>query len=98
MFAFTRTVLDEIDAQTERLYAYGTGQMKDVADLGRTIRGQASAVTRTVLTTIEQLADEGWRAVESMTRPFASFVPAPVAQAAKAAAETVKESAKGAQK
>jgi len=98
MFAFTRTVLDEVEAQTERLTSYGSGQLKDMADLGRTIRGQASAVTRTMLTTMEQLADEGWRAMESMTKPFASFVPAPVAQAAKAAAETVKESAKGASK
>jgi hypothetical protein len=101
LFAFTRTVLDEVESQTERLYAYGTGQMKDFADLGRTIRGQAAAVTRTMLTTVEQLADEGWRAMESMTKPFGAFVSPIVAQAqAAAAAATTKaaEAAKGAQK
>ena len=70
MFAFARTVLDEMDKQTERMIDYGSGQAGEITAVLRTIRAQASGLQRTMLDTIEHLTADAAEAQAAWQKTF----------------------------
>jgi hypothetical protein len=70
LFSLARTVIDQIDQQTERFIEIGLERAQESAQLYRTARAQAVGVGRTVLGTMEQLATDGIEAAKSIGRPF----------------------------
>src|SRR3954447_3354988 len=70
LFALARTVLDEMDRETERWIDYGVAQSREAADVARTIRNQTVGITRTMLGTAEHTASSALDAMQSFSKPF----------------------------
>jgi hypothetical protein len=70
LFALARTVLDEIDRETERWIDYSVAQAREAAEVSRTIRNQSVGITRTMLGTVEHTATSAIDAVQSFSKPF----------------------------
>jgi len=70
MFAFARTVLDEIDQQSDRYLQLGAGQAGEAAALWRTMRAQTSGLSRTLLGTLEQLTGDALDAATAWQKTF----------------------------
>ncbi len=74
LFALARTMLDEIDQQTERYIQLSSGQATEAASLLRTMRAQASGLTRTMLGTVEQLTSDALEASSAWQKTFSRGV------------------------
>jgi hypothetical protein len=70
MFAFARTVLDEMDKQSERAIEFSAGQAGEVTAVLRTIRAQVSGLQRTMLDTIEHLTADAAEAAQQWQKTF----------------------------
>jgi hypothetical protein len=70
LFSLARTMLDQIDQQSERLIEMSLERAQEQAQLYRTARTQAIGISRTVLGTVEQLTNDGIEAARSFSRPF----------------------------
>jgi hypothetical protein len=70
LFALARTVLEEVDRESDRWIEYGLAQTREAAEVARTIRNQTVGITRTVLGTIEHSAASALDAAQSFAKPF----------------------------
>ena len=70
MFALVRTVLDEIDRESERWIDYGLSQTREAAEVARTLRHQSVGITRTMLGQVEQTTSSFVDAAQSFAKPF----------------------------
>jgi hypothetical protein len=70
LFALARTVLDEIDRESERWIDYSVAQAREAAEVSRTIRNQTFGITRTMLGTVEHTASSVMEAAQSFSKPF----------------------------
>jgi hypothetical protein len=69
-FALARTMLDEIDRESERWIEYSLAQSREAADVARTLRNQSVGITRTMFGTIEHTASSVIDAAQSYAKPF----------------------------
>lgn len=70
LFALARTVLEEMDRESERWIEYTLAQSREAAEVARTMRQQSIGITRTVLGTVEHTASSMLDAAQSFTKPF----------------------------
>ena len=70
LFALARTVLDEMDRESERWIEYSLAQSREAADVARTLRNQSVGITRTMLGTVEHTAASVLDAAQSYAKPF----------------------------
>jgi len=70
LFALARTVLDEMDRESERFIEYGLAQSREAAEVARTLRNQSIGIGRTMLGTVEQTTSSFLDAAQSYAKPF----------------------------
>jgi hypothetical protein len=70
LFALARTVLDEMDRESERWIEYGMAQSREAAEVARTLRNQSVGISRTMLGTLEHTTSSVLDAAQSYAKPF----------------------------
>lgn len=67
-FAFARTVIDELDSQSAAWMDQSAGQATELGRVARTMREQATGISRAMLGTFEQMTLGALEATTSWTR------------------------------
>jgi len=70
LFAFARTVIDELDQQGERWLQYGVAQSSESLAIARTMREQALGISRNLVATVEQMAAGALDTAAAWSKPF----------------------------